>query len=382
MHRPVRFVAAALIVTAAAATAQNPPTGSLGRPDATFPEPITSPTGIRALDANRVIVADNIEGTLGIFDFRSGQITPIGRQGEGPGEFGMPGALYAARGDTTYMMDMGNRRLLVVTPSGISSATIQLQHPAGWPVIPRGVDAEGRIYFDLAGIQMASLNEVAASGRAPVLRWDPATNRTDTLTFVAFPPLPAVGPGETRITMGGGPYRPRDEWTVLPDGRVGVARAADYRVEWSGSGSSVAGPPVPYDPVRVGTAEKDAWADQMAARGVMVEVVNGQRRARRAPRPDISQVQWPDVMPPFSGFGAVRASLTGELWVLRSGPARESTRKYDVFDARGRLTARVTLEGDRFILGFGPGVAFVGYTDDDDLVWIERYPLPAPRRQT
>ena len=49
----------------------------------------------------------------------------------------------------------------------------------------------------------------------------------------------------------------------------------------------------------------------------------------------------------------------------------------DVFDAQGRLARRVTLEGERFVLGFGPGVVFVGREDEDDLVWVERYRIPA-----
>jgi hypothetical protein len=67
----------------------------------------------------------------------------------------------------------------------------------------------------------------------------------------------------------------------------------------------------------------------------------------------------------------------GELWVLRTRPAHADTRVYDVFDAQGRLARRVTLEGERFILGFGPQVVFVGRVDDDDLVWVERYRMPA-----
>jgi hypothetical protein len=62
--------------------------------------------------------------------------------------------------------------------------------------------------------------------------------------------------------------------------------------------------------------------------------------------------------------------------VLRTRPANTGTRVYDVFDAQGRLARRVTLEGERFVLGFGPGVVFVGREDEDDLVWVERYRIP------
>jgi hypothetical protein len=369
------FLIAALGSGAAAQTARPIP---LGKPDATFPEPVSSPVGFRVLSDGRVLVADNIESTVSLLDFRTGQATPVGRQGEGPGEFGMPGALYAGAGDTTYMMDMGNRRLLVITSDGtISSSTVPLFHKSGWPILPRGVDAKGRIYFDLGGIAMPGLNEMAASGRAPLIRWDRGTDRMDTVAYVQFPPQTPAGPGQVRVSIGGGgPYQPRDDWAVLPDGRVGLARATGYHVEWYGIATPVSGPLVKYEPVKIGSAEKNAWADQTAARGLAIEIVNGQRRTRRVPRPDIDQQQWPDVMPPFTGSRAVLAAPNGELWVRRAQPASSKTTVYDVFDATGRLARQVSLDGDRTILGFGPGAVYVARTDEDDLQWIERYRWP------
>jgi len=368
----IATIAALVVVTTGSLHAQKLPSQSLGKPAATFPEPVSSPVGFRALDAQRVIVADQLEGAVSLLDFASGTTTPIGRQGDGPGEYGMPGPLFAA-GDTTYMLDMGNRRLLVITPAGqLLSTTIPLSQP-GLPVFPRGVDAQGRIYFDLGGIAMPGLEESARTGRAPLIRWDRTTNQYDTLGTVQFPPMAPVGPGEVRISLGGGAYQPRDDWSVLPDGRVGLVRAAEYHVEWLGHGAPVVGPDVQYTPVKVGEDEKNAWADQMASRGMIVEVENGRRRTRRPPRPDITRMTWPEVMPPFTGTRAVLASPNGDLWVRRAQPAKASGAIYDVFDGSGRPVRRVTLEGNRVVLGFGPGTVFVARTDEDDLQWIEQY---------
>lgn len=370
------LLVAALSADAAAQTRPIP----LGKPDATFPEPVSSPVGFRALSDGRLLVADNIESTVSLLDFRTGQATAVGRQGEGPGEFGMPGALYAGAADTTYMMDMGNRRLLVITPDGtISSSTVPLFHQSGWPILPRGVDAKGRIYFDLGGIAMPGLNEMVTSGRAPLIRWDRAAGQMDTLAYVQFPPQPAAGPGQVRVSIGGGAYQPRDDWAVQPDGRVGLARATAYHVEWYGTGAPVIGPHVDYTPVKIGSAEKNAWADQAAARGLAVEIVNGQRRTTRLPRPNVDQQQWPEVMPPFTGSRAVLAAPSGELWVRRAQPAGSKTTVYDVFDAAGRLARQASLDGDRTVLGFGPGAVYVARSDEDDLMWIERYRWPVSR---
>jgi hypothetical protein len=372
-RRTLLALAAGAATLAPPLAAQDVPRRPLGTPAATFPEPVSSPVGFRALDSRRVIVADQLEGAVTILDFSDGTMTPVGRQGDGPGEYGMPGPLFAA-GDTTFMLDMGNRRLLVITPDGrILAQTVPLSHPGGIPILPRGVDARGRVYFDLAGIAMPGLEESARTGRAPLMRWDRQANRFDTVATVQFPPMPAVGPGEVRISMGGGAYQPRDDWSVLPDGRIGLARAVDYHVEWLGGGASAVGPLVKYDAVKVGDDEKNAWADQLASRGMIVEVENGRRRTRRPPRPDITRMTWPEVMPAFTGSRAVLAAPTGELWVRRAQPAKASGAVYDVFDAAGRRVRQVTLEGNRVVLGFGPGVVFVARTDEDDLQWIERY---------
>lgn len=355
-------------------SAQSPSPKPLGKPTATFPEPVSNPVGFRALSDDRVVVADQLESAINALDFRTGEMTPIGRQGDGPGEFGMPGPLFAAAGDTTYMLDMGNRRMLVLLPDGsISSSTVSLQHPSGVPVFPRGVDAQGRIYFDLGGIAMPGLEDLMRSGKAPILRWDPASDRVDTLGMVGVPPMDPVGPGEVRVSIGGGAYQPRDTWAVLPDGRVGLARAVEYRVEWLGDRQPVVGPVVPYAPVKVGDAEKNAWADQMTSTGLMVEVENGRRRTRRPPRPDIDRMTWPETMPAFTGSRTVLAAPGGQLWVRRAQPAKATDVLYDVFDSQGRLTRQVVLTGRRAIIGFGPQSIFVSRTDEDDLQWIERY---------
>jgi hypothetical protein len=375
MYRQALAIVGLCAVTGMAA-GQNVPRATLDRPSVTFREPLSSVVGFRPLTNDRIVVADNLEQSVAMIDLASGTTTPIGRHGEGPSEYGMPGPLFPAQGDTTYMLDMGNRRLLVITPDGqIASATIPFPQTAGIPIIlPRGADNQGRIYFDLGGIAAPGLQEAAQRGAAPLIRWDRASDKFDTLATVHFPPMQPAGQGQVRISIGGGAYQPRDDWSVLPNGRVGLARATDYHVEWLGGPQPVVGPVVTYDPVKVGTDEKNAWADQMASRGMVVQMVNGQRRTGRPPRPDISKMEWPDVMPPFTGR-AVIAAPNGTLWVRRAQAAKATNALYDVFDASGRRVQQVVLTGNREVLGFGPGVVFVSRTDDDDLQWIERFTM-------
>jgi hypothetical protein len=375
--RTAGVAALALTLMAAPASAQrDAPRTMLAAPVTTVAEPFSGIAGFRVLSDGRVLVADPIEQALWRVDPESGLKEQLGRQGQGPGEYEMPGGLFGVPGDTTLMLDRLNRRLTVVLPDGrLSTTTIPLRMPSGMPMFPRGVDREGRIYFDLAGIQMPGLEETAASGLAPLLRWHPDTDAIDTLGVVAFPPVPGrLGPGEMRVSIGGsGPYSGRDEWAVTPDGRVGIARYRDYHVEWLSAGAEpVVGPPVRYEPVAIGRAEMEAWADQMATRGLVIEVENGRRRVGRPPRPDIERQEFPDVMPPFL-IGAATTAPNGELWIERARAAHAEGRVYDVFDGSARLLRQVVTPANVRILGFGDGTIYAARVDEDDLEWLEVY---------
>jgi hypothetical protein len=207
--------------------AQSPPVTTLATPSTTFDEPFSRVASLRELSDGRLLVADPTEQTLWRADPSSGAREALGRQGRGPGEYEMPGGLFALSGDSTMLIDRLNRRMTVVLPDGeLSTNTIPMRLPAGIPIFPRGADANGRIYFDLAGIMMPGLEDAASSGRAPLLRWDPRTEAVDTLGTVTFPPMTGpTRPGEMRVMLGGGgPFAGRDQWAVTSDGRVGIAR--------------------------------------------------------------------------------------------------------------------------------------------------------------
>jgi len=377
MNRTSPIVTALTLILAPVAVGQGPnvPTTRLGTPEAEFPESFSQIVGFRALSDGRFLVTDQVEQLIALGNFSTGSYDEVGRPGEGPGAFQMPGPLCALPGDTTLMMDGVGSRMDVITPDGhIADNTIPLRHPDGFPILPRAVDRQGRVYFDLAGFMMPGLEEMGAKGEAPLFRWDRNRNATDTLGYVRFPPMPPVGRGEMRVSIGGGAYQGRDAWAVTPDGRVGIVRFSDYHVDWLQPGRpTVSGPPVPYRPVPIGRAEKEAWADLLATRGIMVSIENGRRRVGRPPRPDIDNMTFPDVMPPFPANNGVFASPDGSLWVERSRPASAKQRTYDVFDASGNRVRQVVFPENCRLLGFGDGVLFAIRTDNDDLEWVQRY---------
>ncbi|HEX9630918.1 MAG TPA: hypothetical protein VGA02_00535 [Gemmatimonadales bacterium] len=70
--------------------------------------------GLRELRNGRVVVSDRLERTVTLVDFATGDMTAIGREGQGPGECGMPGVRFPLGGDSTLMLDIAAMRGLVL----------------------------------------------------------------------------------------------------------------------------------------------------------------------------------------------------------------------------------------------------------------------------
>jgi hypothetical protein len=377
--------AAFLLLSACATTAaaQSVPTTTLSKPDATFAEPFSSVVGLRELRNGRVVVSDRLERTVSLIELTTGEVTPIGREGQGPGEYGMPGTLFPLGGDSTLMLDFAAMRGLVLVGDRVGP-TVPLITGSGMPLIPRAVDARGRLYGSTSVVMRGPGAGAPSGDSVPIPRLDPATGAVDTAAWVR---AATGGPGGVAVRGGGGaavrmgaslrPYAPEDGWAVAPDGRIAMVHADNYRVDWIANGKRTAGAPIAYTPVKVGSAEKEEWADRMAGATMMVRTMGGPGgsdgpRAMRPQRPNVDELEWPAQKPPFDAQG-VFVTPEGELWIRTHQPAGAKRQRYDVVDAQGRLVRRVELADDRRLVGFGRGTLYTVRRDADDLEWLERF---------
>jgi len=357
------------------AAGQAVPRTVLAKPDASFPEAFSNVAGLRELADGRVLLSDRLEQTVSLLTLASGDIAQVGRQGQGPGEYAMPGPLFPFAGDSTLMVDFGAMRALLIAGDQVGR-TIPLSTGDGLPLILRGVDGRGRLYGSMPTISRGAAPD-ASSDSTPISRIDPTTGTVDTAAWLTR------GTGGTAVAMrasGGAqirlgrlqPYAGDDGWAVAPDGRIALVRAADYHVEWiSPDGRRVAGPPLAFTPVKIGKAEKEEWADQMGG-AVMIMRTNQGSRTMRPPRPNIDEQDWPETKPPFVGNG-LRVSPEGNLWIQVSQPAAAKTERWDVVDARGQRIRQVVLPEGRRLVGLGNGTLYTVRRDTDDLEWLERY---------
>jgi hypothetical protein len=374
-------------VPAAGLAAQAVP---LGEPTAVLADDFGSIQTVRELPDGRVLVADPLGRALYAVDMEAGTRTVIGREGQGPREYLQPDAVWPLPGDSTLLVDLGNGRTVALGPDLSFGPTLPIALGEPRPgatlvlAIPQAVDGAGRIYARGVGALGGELPDSAA-----VLRIDRGTRAADTAAVFKLE-------DRRRIASGGGssrnvriesvPLSPQDAWGVAPDGAVVIARAGDYHVEWvSPSGAVTRGPAIEYEPVDIGTAEKEEWIRNQGRAGggigISMQVVNGSvsmsfARGGGSGRDDrdIDDYEWPATKPPFQP-DRLAVDPYGRAWVHRHVEVGEPS-TYDLFDRSGGLARTVTLDPGKRVVGFGAGSVYVVAYDELDLNYLERYPLP------
>jgi len=363
-------------------TAQQPQ--PIGRPTAEYTEPFTRVGGLRELADGRIIVADPREKIVQLVDLRAGTGKKISREGAGPGEYALPGALLPMPNDQTLLVDLQNRRFLMIKPDGTPGETISPPSlntggpgPIGGLVNARGSDRQGRLYFQDLGFRPGG----ESPDSIPILRWTPGATRVDTAAWMKGPQVtatstPARGGGGTafRMTVGSGVvWSPAEAWGVSQDGQVARVMPEPYRVLWYGADRrATAGPAVPYTPMRVTEADKAEYRETLRANPpTMIMMGGGGGGAPAAPQmPDPT---FAETKPPFTGGNSVLVTPEGEVWVLRTRPAADKIPVYDVFDASGRLSRKIALAPGSRVVGFGRSSVYVVRTDDDDMEYIQKF---------
>jgi len=295
--------------------------------------------------------------------------------------------LFPLPDDATLLVDLGNGRMSLFDGAQKYRESAPLAQgtpggPGGFSlIIPRGVDGRGRIYYQPPG----------AGGRtdsAPVIRWDRAASKFDTVARVKLPALvtrSSGGPNDRRVSQRPAPYPAQEAWAVGNDGRLAIVRVPSYRVDLVTPGAApVAGPVLAATPVPIRDAEKREYLAESAANGLSVSVSNengnvsmsfrrGRGRDGQGDEPDISGQEWPAHKPTVTG--TVVVDPAGRVWVEKSVPAG-AARRFDVIGSNGAIVSRVVLPKDRRLIAVGTKGLYLRHTDPDGLNYLERYDQP------
>ncbi|HET8632552.1 MAG TPA: hypothetical protein VFL88_00280 [Gemmatimonadales bacterium] len=384
MRRTGSLCSLLLLAAVMPLAAQQVPVQQLARPEVEFPDPFDQVTSVRELRDGRLIVADLYARAVSLVDFASGQATAIGREGQGPKEFGFPVALVPLPNDTTWLVDPAQNRFLVILPNGTPSGTVAFPDEFGGMARVKGADARGRIYAQGTGFTLGPGSDPRAlPDSAPVVAWDRAAR---SVTPVGKVKIPAVavstsGSGGSRsVMMRQQPFPLADDWAVTSAGRVGFVRSGTYHVEWGAPAPRV-GPPVAFKPVPVTAADKKELEDRMKDSRGALRITrtdgNGSGQASSGPppsQPAEPQVDWPEQKPPFVPTSAI-TSPEGEIWVERSQPAG-APELVDVFGPAGNLLRQVKLPPRTRLVAVGAKGIYAARTDDDGLWYLQRYKKP------
>jgi hypothetical protein len=393
-----RLPLAGVLLTVATATtsvaAQQRAVNLTGRPVATLEEGITSIIGLQEVAPGRVVLSDLQEQRLLLADFATNSLRDIASKGAGPGEWQIAMSVTPGPGGTAYVSDPSLRKIHVIDASGKIVRTVPFPGADGATspgtfslVLPRGTDAQGRVY--LTGSPFTPGSEEQPDS-IPIMRWDPQTKRTDTLGMIKNETRvqqsgSATGGMRVMARVGGGPFSPSTVWTPLRDGRIAVVHPSPYRVDIiEARGRVRTGTAVPYTPIRVGKAERDMYRTNLANQprtsiriggGGGMSMSSGGAGPTPPPTPDS---EFPETMPPFSGggpSGGVLAAPNGEVWVQRTRPASDKVPTYDIW-SNGQLVGKATLKPNSTVVGFGQGAVYVARQDpEDDLRYLEKYAL-------
>lgn len=362
------------------------PTVNISKPSVEFADPFSSVTGVRELADGRVMVTDTRDKTAMIVDLKSGNSTPVGHEGEGPGEYRMPVGLWPAANDGTLLLDLQQGRILRIAPDGKAVETIGYADKIGFGGRMRGSDARGRLYFEGSAFGSMggriSIGDGSDPGKGrdsvPILRWNRANGRVDTLGLAKRPTFKMdVGGGTSgarTVMIRQQPYTSQDEWGVAPDGRVAVARTDPYRVDWiSPAGKLTVGAPVGVAPLPVTDADKEAYLKQVSGGAKITRTFGGGSSGPKPEEPKASDYEWPEFKPPFEQ-GSVRVAPDGMVWVLRARAAGDDVPVYDLFNGAGKLALRVAFPKGVQLAGFGAnGAIYATRADEDDLLYLGRY---------
>jgi hypothetical protein len=353
MTRPSLFLASVFFLACDGGGREVPMT-AMGGPFDSLALPYSYVSDAVHLDGNRwAFVAPN-ERVAVIADLDSDSFRILG--GAKHEEYQEPFAIFRS-GDSLYVSDWGRRSLTIWSLGGEFGRAI----PAASFVngaLPRARDARG--WFYSAVYPPARSDGSGNQDSAYIVSLSRDMRTADTVARLAPPDIAEViGQGGSRRftprAMSG-----RDEWGVLPNGTIWIARINQNRVDWrTPDGEWEKGQPLPD---RVLTVEEE---DRQRFLLQFPEELRG----------DAAQTPFAIIKPAFeSGF----ADSAGRVWLVKSFSLYDSTRAVQLVNNEGRLSRQLEYVGYGRVAGTsGDRVLVAEMSDRGHRLLVYRVPEPA-----
>jgi hypothetical protein len=383
-----RGLALALLLGPLAGCAADPadevlPPKLLGAPIDEFPEPFTGPIRAVELADGRVLAHDAREGRLVRLDFAAGTQVEAARKGSGPLEYRSGLTFLGAPGDSAWLFDLMQGRILVFAPDGVPIRSFRVSEEGdsqGRVTAPwlRAIAADGAWYGNARG-RARDGALTGFSDSAAVVRVDRAAGRHDTLAMLA---VQGGQRSTTGVTSRLASFDPSDAWGVFADGRVVVVRGTTYAVEivrLDGTRERP-GPPA-HGRVALTRADGERVLDSIARMvGASVAATMSQMPLAPGTPLPMRSLALPDPLPehwPVLVHESIHVDSRDRAWLAVRESAFDSTGiRYDLLDREGKWVDAVRIPRGFTFVAFGRGTLYVARRDADDLLWLQRYALP------
>ena len=376
------WIFALLIGAAGRVSAQAVPTRVLAQPAARSAATFMRAVDVRELSDGRVFVLDFFgEQQLVVLSPSLATSQPVGRRGQGPGEYRNPVRLWRLRGDSTGVEMIG--RFQIIGPDGKLGGLINSRAPSPSFSNLAAADELGRLFGVATSSFVPGRSSIYAADSAAIERWNIGGNKSEIVGYYSvargtqhFYSNPGRSPG--LFSGDAEPFRSSADWVVTPNGQIVIVHPSPYRVDIIDQrGVRKIGMPIAFDRVRVSEEHKAEWlsdrlAEMTRSMSRMTVATRNGLPPRRYPVPvDPPPKRWPAYLPPFLQ-SAVSAAPDGRVWVRRTTVAGAPP-TYDVFDALGKLAERVVMPRGARVVGFGKRSAYVARLDNSDFEFLERY---------
>lgn len=351
-HELARRVTVTIVLALAAATLWLLPARASAQPART---PVLTD---RAKDAFQGLTAvrELADGDLLVSDSEGAALFRV--RGDGSrvnavrsGTLGAPGALVPMAGDSTLVFDRSNSVFKVLRKDGIVTDAAATLGPPQGPMRLGAMtdlyraDAAGRLYW-------------ADRQREPtgvLIRRD-VDGTTHEVATLRNPPMRSVRTGAIGMSIST-PFAPLDDWDVLPDGTLALARGEPYHVEVIRNGTTARGTPRAVTPVAVSEADRQQFRKQQEQSMRRVNI-NGMTA------PEMPADIFPATKGPFAR-GQMRVGADGSVWLARSMASDATTQEVDVFGPDGAWRETLALPARSRVVGVGARHVYITVPDGD-----------------
>ena len=325
-----------------------------------------NPSSISCDPEGNIYVVDS--GALNIkkFGVQGEFLKTIGREGQGPGEFG--GLYYSTFAKNRLIVwDSGNRRLCAFSPEGDYIESINIPYEDGFVRKLRGFSS-GEIAVE---IEKSFRKEPDKPQTCTIDLYSPDLKFIRTIYKRELWRKKYIQTKEYRTQSLYFPYSADVHWDVTPDGQIIIGFSASYELEiYDRSGKKISTVSHAHEPAAVTESDKKDYFDSLS-------FYRMGERLKEIPDYITKYTKFPKNKPVYDN---ILADSDGNIWVVLNRKKQDENGKmFDTFSPEGKFIATVSMDGDIFLPSNRHAYILhnrsllMNKTGDDELYRVIRY---------